>query len=307
VNVGLGPAPDRRLANCTVDLARFGLDPRTYTLDPNFIGFSYGGIGGGNPNLKEEEGTSLTYGFVYAPSFIPELTLSVDFYDIEIDNVIISPNPTSVVNGCYDNFDSVDNQYCGLITRFGDSTGLGYGAIQTVVLTTRNLAKLSSSGIDFQVDFSHMIGPGALSARLIANYVDSYEEKPLAEAVLSNELVGGPRIPEIRGGLQLGYNFDALSLNYQLRYIDGVRFALVQPANPVETQAPYQVGSETISDVSASYRFALAGHQYQLSLGVDNVFNTEPPPGTRTNRFTGGSPYYDPIGRYYYAGLRANF
>lgn len=306
-NVGLGPAPDRRLANCTVDLARFGLDPRTYTLDPNFIGFSYGGIGGGNPNLKEEEGTSLTYGFVYVPRFIPELTLSVDFYDIEIDNVIISPNPTSVVNGCYDNFDSIDNQYCGLITRYGDSSSLGYGAIQTVVLTTRNLAKLSTSGIDFQVDYSHMIGPGALSARLIANYVDSYEEKPLTEAVLSNELVGGPRIPEIRGGLQLGYNINALSLNYQLRYIDGVRFALVQPANPVETTAPYQVGSETISDVNASYRFALGGQQYQLSLGVDNVFNTEPPPGTRTNRFTGGSPYYDPIGRFYYAGLRANF
>lgn len=305
--VNQGPAPARRLANCTADLARFGLDPRTYTLNPAFVGFAYGGISGGNPKLKEEEGTSLTYGFVYTSRFIPELTLSVDFYDIEIDGVITSPDPTSIVNGCYDNFDTIDNQYCGLITRYADQTNVGYGAIQTVVLSTRNLAKLSTSGIDFQIDYRLMLGPGALSTRVIANYVDSYDEKPLADAVLSNELVGGPRNPEIRGGVQLGYNINTLSFGYQLRYISGVRFARVEAANPVELQDPYTVGSETISDVHAAYAFGIAGHRYQLSAGVDNVFNTEPPPGSRTGRFTGGSPYYDPIGRFFYAGLRASF
>ena len=38
-----------------------------------------------------------------------------------------------------------------------------------------------------------------------------------------------------------------------------------------------------------------------------NVFEEEPPPGTRTGRFTGGSPYYDPIGRFYYGGLKVSF
>jgi len=37
------------------------------------------------------------------------------------------------------------------------------------------------------------------------------------------------------------------------------------------------------------------------------VFEAEPPPGTRTGRFTGGSPYYDPIGRFYYAGVKVGF
>jgi outer membrane receptor protein involved in Fe transport len=305
--VNLGPAPQRRLANCTADLARFGKDPRTYTLDPGFVGFAYGGIGGGNPDLKEEKGTSLTYGFVYTPRLIPEMTVSVDFYDIKIDDVITSPDPTSIVNGCYDNFDTIDNQYCGLVHRYADSSSLGYGAIQTVILTTRNLARLSTSGVDFQVDYRLMLGPGALSARVIANYVDSYEEKPLADAVLSNELVGGPRNPQIRGGVQLGYNINSVTLGYQLRYIDGVRFTRVKAANPIEVQDPYSIGSETISDVHAAYGFDMSGHRYQFSLGVDNVFNAEPPPGSRTNRFTGGSPYYDPIGRFYYAGLRANF
>jgi outer membrane receptor protein involved in Fe transport len=67
------------------------------------------------------------------------------------------------------------------------------------------------------------------------------------------------------------------------------------------------VGSETISDINAAYRFDTPGFSWQLTVGVDNVFEEEPPPGTRTGRFTGGSPYYDPIGRFYYGGVKVSF
>lgn len=307
VNVGGGPDPARRLANCTALLAPYGLDPRTYVLDPNFVGFAFGGVGGGNPNLKEETATSITYGLVFNPRFLPNLTLSVDFYDIEIEDVIISPTPPSLADGCVDNFDSPDNELCGLVTRDNDPTSFGFGAIKSVNITTRNLAKLSTSGIDFQADYNWRIGPGSLNTRLIANYIDSYKQKQLESAVHEDELVGGPRLPEIRGGLQIGYSTQSLSLNYQIRYIDGVRFAAVEALNPVETTDPYQVGSETISDINASYRFGSGDFNWQLTLGIDNLFEEEPPPGTRTGRFTGGSPYYDPIGRFYYGGLKVSF
>ena len=306
-NVGGGPDPERRLANCTELLAPYGLDPRTYVLDPNFVGFAFGGVGGGNPNLDEETATSITYGVVFNPRFLPDLTVSLDFYDIDIDDVIISPTPPSLADGCVDNFDSPNNELCGLVTRDSDPTSFGFGAIKSVNITTRNLASLSTSGIDFQADYTWRIGPGALNARVIANYINSYKQKQLESAVHEDELVGGPRLPEIRGGLQFGYNTQSLSLNYQIRYIDGVRFAAVEPLNPAETSDPNTIGSETISDINASYRFGTAGFNWQLSLGVDNVFDEAPPPGTRTGRFTGGSPYYDPIGRFYYGGLKVSF
>ncbi|HKS57845.1 MAG TPA: TonB-dependent receptor [Steroidobacteraceae bacterium] len=306
-NVAGGPDPARRLANCQQILAPYGLDPLTYVLNPNFVGFAFGGVGGGNPNLKEETATSVTYGVVFNPRFLPGLTLSVDFYDIDIDDVIISPTPPSIADGCVDNFTSPDNELCGLVTRDNDPTSLGFGAIKSVNITTRNLASLSTSGIDFQADYSWRLGPGALNTRLIANYIDSYRQKQLESAVHEDELVGGPRLPEIRGGLQIGYNTESWSLNYQIRYIDGVRFSAVEALNPVETTDPYTVGSETISDISGMYRFDTAGFSWQLSVGVDNIFEEEPPPGTRTGRFTGGSPYYDPIGRFYYGGLKVSF
>lgn len=307
VNVGGGPAPERRLANCRALLAPFGLDPLTYVLNPNFVGFAFGGVGGGNPNLEEETAKSITYGLVFNPRFLPNLTVSVDFYDIDIDNVIISPTPPSLADGCVDNFTTPDNELCSLVTRDTDPTSFGFGAIKSVNITTRNLAKLSTSGIDFQADYSWRIGPGALNARLIANYIDSYKTKQLESAIVEDELVGGPRLPEIRGGIQLGYATQSLSLNYQIRYIDGVRFATVEALHPADTTDPYSIGSETISDINASYRFGTAGFNWQLSLGVDNVFDEAPPPGSRTGRFTGGSPYYDPIGRFYYGGLKVSF
>jgi len=306
-NVAGGPAPERRLANCTAILAPYGLDPLTYVLNPNFVGFAFGGVGGGNPNLKNETSTSITYGFVFNPRFLPNLTVSLDYYDITIDDVIISPTPPSIADGCVDNFDTPDNELCGLVTRDNDPTSLGFGAIKSVNITTRNLAKLSTSGLDFQEDYAWQIGPGSLNTRLIANYIDSYKTKQLESAVAEDELVGGPRLPEIRGGLQIGYNTERLSLNYQIRYIDGVRFATVEALNPVETTSPYSVGSETISDISAMYRFGSGDFNWQVTLGIDNVFEEEPPPGTRTGRFTGGSPYYDPIGRFYYGGLKVSF
>lgn len=306
-NVGGGPAPERRLANCTAILAQYGLDPLTYVPNPDFVGFAFGGVGGGNPNLKEETGTSITYGLVFNPRFLPNLTLSVDFYDIEIEDVITSPTPPSLADGCVDNFDTPDNELCGLVTRDNDPDSLGFGSIKSVNITTRNLAKLSTSGIDFQADYTWRIGAGALNTRLIANYIDSYKTKQLESAVLEDELVGGPRLPEIRGGVQIGYSTESLSLNYQIRYIDGVRFTAVEALNPIETFSPYSVGSETISDINAAYRFGTGDFNWQLTLGIDNVFEAEPPPGTRTGRFTGGSPYYDPIGRFYYGGLKVNF
>lgn len=306
-NVGGGPAPDRRLANCTEDLAALGLDPLTFELDPNFIGSSFDAIGGGNPNLAEEEATSITYGFVFQPSFLENLTVSVDFYDIEISGVITSPDTVGVIEGCYDNFDTIDNGLCALFERVSDPNDLGYGTITNTQLTNLNLARLSTSGIDFQAEYGWEIGPGTLGARLIANYIESYKEKPLEDAVLEDELVGGPRLPEVRGGVQLGYNTESYSVNFLTRYIDGARFSRVAPLNPIETTSPYKLDSETISDVSAMYRSEVGNFSYQLSLGVNNIFDQTPPPGSRTGRFVGGSPYYDPIGRFYWGGLRVNF
>ena len=314
--VGLGPDPTRRLANCTTDLARFGLDPLTFdsndVLTPQLLS-------GGNANLNEEESTSLTYGFVYTPAFLDNrLTVTVDYFDIEIEGVITSSDPTEfiglpaqVVNDCYDRFDTIDNQFCVLISR-NDTPGPLLAEIQLVTVTTLNLDTLSTSGIDFEINYGFAIKrwlSGDFRARLLASYMDSFEVLPLANAANANEFVGSPSKPDWRGQIQLMYYTDSYTLSYLLRYVDGVRFSAVADLNPIEGSDPSGVGSETFSDIHFAYNFGSQGetHRYQIYTGLNNVFDAEPPPGIRFGRNTEGSPYYDPIGRYWYVGIRARF
>src|SRR5690606_11061940 len=41
-------------------------------------------FGGGNPNLDPEEADTLTAGIVVQPASLPELSLAIDYYEIEI-------------------------------------------------------------------------------------------------------------------------------------------------------------------------------------------------------------------------------
>ncbi len=47
------------------------------------------------------------------------------------------------------------------------------------------------------------------------------------------------------------------------------------------------------------------GPKYNFYMGVDNLTNTKPPNGL--SGIGGGSAIYDAIGRFYYAGVKANF
>ena len=83
------------------------------------------GLQGSNPNLNEEVGTSLTIGAVFQPRFIPGLTFTVDYYDITVDNVILTLAAQTIIDLCYDSSTGINNQYCAAISRRPDGTFLG--------------------------------------------------------------------------------------------------------------------------------------------------------------------------------------
>ncbi|MEG8020325.1 TonB-dependent receptor domain-containing protein [Sphingomonas aerolata] len=59
-------------------------------------------VSGGNPQLDVEKSDSYTYGVLLQPRFIPGLTLSVDYYNIKVNNVITAPSAQGIINSCYD-------------------------------------------------------------------------------------------------------------------------------------------------------------------------------------------------------------
>lgn len=119
--IGNGPDPATRRANCEAQFASLAssLDP-TVDFDTYvsvITNASQPGFTGGNPNLQNELSESYTLGFVFEPEFIPGLTISSDYTNLEVTDVIQSLTATQVANACYDSTNFPNEPSCGQFTR----------------------------------------------------------------------------------------------------------------------------------------------------------------------------------------------
>src|SRR5262249_8076014 len=69
-----------RAANCAADGVAANYAP------PLTVEQSVGGFVGGNPGLNPETSDTLTFGFVWQPSFLSGFNLSVDRFKIDVDD-----------------------------------------------------------------------------------------------------------------------------------------------------------------------------------------------------------------------------
>ncbi|MES2290832.1 MAG: TonB-dependent receptor [Pseudomonadota bacterium] len=102
--------------------------------------------GGGNPNLKSEKSDTYTIGAVVSPPFIRNLNLTVDYFNVMVNDAIVQPNVTQVLNDCFATLD-LTNPSCQAVVR--DSSG----QINFIGTQFLNVGYLKTSGIDAQIDW----------------------------------------------------------------------------------------------------------------------------------------------------------
>ena len=173
-----------RIANCTALAAEKGLSydfaGSTITIDDDYVPvYSSGiaGVNGGNPFLEPEESESFTFSVVAQPRFIPNLTLTFDYYNIEIEKVIASVTaqvasdncvngPTLNMGACSTIFRKVEG-VAGAASAQERSEAFKVGApagdaIGGFIQGSINYAKRSVSGLDFgaryRFDTEEMLG-----------------------------------------------------------------------------------------------------------------------------------------------------
>jgi outer membrane receptor protein involved in Fe transport len=154
-----------RIANCTAlaTAAGFTFDfagaTATNLDDYNPI-YSSGiaGINRGNPNLTPEESESFTFSTVLQPRMFPNLSIILDYYEIELNRVIVSPTAAALTASCVSGT-SLNPDACNSVFRnnplipFGVGNVAGHpigGFIQQPV----NLAQLTTKGLDFSARYS---------------------------------------------------------------------------------------------------------------------------------------------------------
>ena len=113
-------------------------------------------LSGGNPDLEAEEADTFTIGVVAAPNFLPGLTVSVDYFDIVIDDVIsaFGGGANNVIQTCFNDTElgGVGSPFCNAITRSGS------GLITQVSVAQQNVAELSLNGFDILAEYQYDAG-----------------------------------------------------------------------------------------------------------------------------------------------------
>jgi iron complex outermembrane recepter protein len=271
--------------------------------DPN-TGFSVAVFGTtrGNPDLKPEESTTQSLGFVYTPSWLDGFSVSLDWYDIEIDGAISSYNTTVTVDQC-----AAGNQlFCANLVFGGPN-----GALSEVFSQPVNADVAGTSGFDLVMDYRTLVGPGALNFNLMGNYMDEQYIESLgarydyAGAIGRDSRYQGA--PKLTGQASVTYIQGGWTMSAVGRVIGGTE--LVYQWGPADVDNN-KVPDQYYLDLRASYKFEsglLDGVQVYAAL--DNVLDRKPP---LVPMNTGGSafetPYADwfhtPFGTVYRLGAR---
>ncbi len=278
-----------------------------------------GQVVAGNTSLTPERANTFNVGFVFnAPrggGLLGDFSLSVDYYNIKIQNVISTVPGLTVLSKCF-NLDgsnptySATNSYCGLISR-DPSTG----QILNVATPYLNLGQLKTDGVEVQVHWgvpAPFIGQSSkLYVDSAIGWLNSYKVQLLPGAGFldyTGVSVGGtspgsvpPRAtPRWKALTTFGYKSDVFGMGLRWRYQSPLKdnSAVVTPNNP-------QVGVPAYSlfDLFTNVKVT---KDFELRAGINNLFDKSLPYVASSQNGT-DTALYDPIGRAFYVGLKFGF
>jgi outer membrane receptor protein involved in Fe transport len=323
-NDSFSPGTPTAQTNQTLALCRalmgagqdFYYDTRAITEQP-----TVGGLGVpnsfGNPDLREEQADTWTIGV--AMDLLEDWSLTVDWYQIEIENMIALEGADGTYQRCLDiafnPTGDVNALPCLNIARNPSTGGAGF---VNRSFTNEGLAKFS--GVDVQINWrKQLANGGGLNLNLVAN-------APVHE--ITQDRVDLAAIDHA------GYDSCALQMqcqNYDYRMITSVGYSRDNWNFNVRHQywpelqnnacRTDPLANACVNSTSPSYGlFSATGNiqfdQYRLSIGIENLLD-EDPPCLGANPANTGFPLacshsgngatFDPLGRQYYVSLTMDF
>ena len=282
-----------RVTNCAQLLTSLGVDPTTF-ITPSSDSVS--GLISGNPELFQETADTKTWGFIYTPEFVEGLTISADWYDIDLQDAIALASPEDAAKLCVD-LPEFGNEFCDLIGRGSD------GGISEFTQQPKNVASFTTRGVDFNVFYVLDLGRwgltqrwGSMHMQLTGNKLQELKTVSLPGTAPVSGL-GQRYRPEWQGNFDLQWLLANTLLRWQVHYFDETnRFDdLTTQNNPNIVARKYlQFDRKLTHDVYASHQFT---DQLTVFAGVNNLTNEKPDVG---------EVFYpvSAVGRYLYAGLR---
>jgi outer membrane receptor protein involved in Fe transport len=271
---------------------------------------------GGNPNLGPETSETLTAGFVLDIDWLQGMHVSVDYFDISIEETI---GGLDAVAGCFDVANS-EQIFCDRIVR--DS--LTYD-ISELHENNINKGLLSTRGIDTSIQIAAelpgwlaLFGNATLDTSIIWTHLleNSIQETSFSTVIDCVGQFGWPcegersssTFPTDRVTVGITYYSGDFDTRLTARWIDStvnnmIEYGWVFGAQDIDWGNAY-VESMTYLDLSAGYQF---GDRLGIRLNIDNVTNEDPPIHVHNWCCNTDPAYYDYFGRAYGLSLSMQF
>lgn len=268
--------------------------PATYHQN-QFGSGAIAGVTAGNPNLQAETADTYSAGISFTPTFVPGLSLTVDWFRINVEDAIAAQNAGQILSLCA----RQAGAFCELVQRA--SSGEVLQLTQAVV----NLSRIEVEGVDATLRYGRRALGGRIDAALDVAYLDRFRTyTPQTDGTLLVDDRAGksdqPRstFPHWKGQGSLRYTSDLYGLGWRGRYIGGSDDI---PGNAVNGG---RVEAVVYHDIQAN--LTVPGDRMTFAIGVDNLFDRQPPASAANNPINFDIYTYDIRGRYFYvtAGLR---
>ncbi len=272
------------------------------------------GIFGGNPDLFEESSDTYTVGAVFTPTALPGFTMSVDYYDITIDQAVstLGGGVNNILDICYNTVQDLNSLYCKAITRRPD------GNVDTVFAGNANIGQVKTSGVDLSwnyttdVDFGFYEGGSTLSIAFVGTRVINNSSIPDLQVgtVLDCEgqygnICGRPD-PKNRFNMRTTMANGPLTMSLNWRWLDGVQDdQIINDGLSASDLVVPSIGAENYFDLSFTYDI---DETVQVYGGARNLFNNKPSfLGDSQQQANTFPETYDVIGTRIFIGSRLRF
>ncbi len=226
----------------------------------------------GNENLDPEKSKNFTAGIVYSPAWVRRsghnFNAELNYYDIKVTDAIGAVDPNLTLNNCALLGDPAS---CALVIRTAN------GFINEIDGTLQNLDSIRTKGIDLTLNYqSPRTSVGKFGLSVNATHLLKYV------LTASNGFVvldrkgterGSPdqAFPKWKGNATIDWALGDFSAAFTGRYVDSVT-----EINP-NINLPNKLNSRFYSDIQLVYSPSRFEHRFDFTLGVNNLFDKDPP------------------------------
>jgi iron complex outermembrane recepter protein len=269
---------------------------------------------GGNPNLKAETAKIFTAGVVVEPRAVRNLSITLDYYHIDVDDLVGTIGVPAILAGCYPT-NGATPANCDLITR-----APGSGRILFITDTNHNVGSQSTAGIDFAVRYAIPTPVGRFGLGLDGTWLEHFDRSQVIGTTL--QTINGKgnfdlgALPQWKFNVGATWRFGGWSAAALARYVGTFKECSTPPPDLSSSgglcyAAPNlparQVGHNWTVDLNASYTLLSGIGKTLLLVGVNNVFDQAPQYVYAAPLANSDPNTYDFLGRYVYSRLQHTF